>query len=266
MLEFEPSELVVKPVNDFTHPDDRVLSSRARESLAANGGVVRFEKRCVAKSGKAIWVDISTSAVFDTNGQTGSFSSTFVDITERRQAEEALRESEIKLRAILDASRDANGQWILSPHPEAQSEARWAGVVAGSLRTVQVDRVFRAGLTTQSEGNDAWWIVSALWNPANLVRGLVIRLAGTSVTGAMKTELIATFYSQFIQCLGCYLIEMYSGRLRPRRIATIRYSAPPPSGIDTVATGSATASAHASARRAPPVRARMCPPRVTPIP
>ncbi|MDR3726466.1 MAG: UvrD-helicase domain-containing protein [Terracidiphilus sp.] len=59
----------------------------------------------------------------------------------------------------LDASRDPNGQWILSPHPQAQSEARWAGVVAGSLRTVQVDRVFRAGLTPLSEGEQAWWIV-----------------------------------------------------------------------------------------------------------
>jgi ATP-dependent exoDNAse (exonuclease V) beta subunit len=32
-------------------------------------------------------------------------------------------------------------------------------VVAGSLRTVQVDRVFRAGLVPQSEGEEAWWIV-----------------------------------------------------------------------------------------------------------
>jgi ATP-dependent exoDNAse (exonuclease V) beta subunit len=59
----------------------------------------------------------------------------------------------------LSASRDPNGQWILSPHPQAQSEARWAGVVAGGLRTVQVDRVFRAGLDPLSEGEQAWWIV-----------------------------------------------------------------------------------------------------------
>jgi ATP-dependent exoDNAse (exonuclease V) beta subunit len=59
----------------------------------------------------------------------------------------------------LNASRDPNGQWILSPHPQAQSEARWAGVVAGALRTVQVDRVFRAGPNPLSEGEQAWWIV-----------------------------------------------------------------------------------------------------------
>jgi ATP-dependent exoDNAse (exonuclease V) beta subunit len=59
----------------------------------------------------------------------------------------------------LSASRDPNGQWILSPHVQAQSEVSWAGVVSGGLRTVQVDRVFRAGLDPLSEGNEAWWIV-----------------------------------------------------------------------------------------------------------
>jgi len=63
------------------------------------------------------------------------------------------------LEHALHASRDPMGQWILSPRPQAESEVRWAGVVAGSLRTVQVDRVFRAGLVPQSEGEEAWWIV-----------------------------------------------------------------------------------------------------------
>jgi hypothetical protein len=63
------------------------------------------------------------------------------------------------LYLTLDASRSSIAQWILSPHAEAASEVRWAGIVAGALRTVRVDRVFRAGLSPQSEGADAWWIV-----------------------------------------------------------------------------------------------------------
>ena len=54
---------------------------------------------------------------------------------------------------------DPTGQWILSPHPDDASEARWTGIIAGSLRTVQVDRIFRAGLEPLSEGNEAWWII-----------------------------------------------------------------------------------------------------------
>jgi ATP-dependent helicase/nuclease subunit A len=63
------------------------------------------------------------------------------------------------LEIAINAARDPLGQWILSPHAEAASEARWAGVVEGALRTVQMDRVFKAGIAPQSEGNDAWWIV-----------------------------------------------------------------------------------------------------------
>ncbi len=59
----------------------------------------------------------------------------------------------------IKASHDSHGQWILSPHADAASEASWAGVVAGGLRTVRVDRIFRAGLDPLSEGADAWWII-----------------------------------------------------------------------------------------------------------
>ena len=63
------------------------------------------------------------------------------------------------LRLALAASAEPNGQWILSPHADDATEARWVGVLSGSLRTVQVDRVFRAGPTPLSEGSTVWWIV-----------------------------------------------------------------------------------------------------------
>jgi ATP-dependent exoDNAse (exonuclease V) beta subunit len=63
------------------------------------------------------------------------------------------------LRQALSASRDPAGEWILSPHAEASTEASWTGIVAGSLHTIRIDRVFSAGLTPFSEGEDCWWIV-----------------------------------------------------------------------------------------------------------
>lgn len=58
-----------------------------------------------------------------------------------------------------NAVHDPIGAWILSPHPHAASEARWTGSVGGALRTVQADRVFRAGPEPLAEGQDCWWIV-----------------------------------------------------------------------------------------------------------
>ena len=63
------------------------------------------------------------------------------------------------LQLALKAANDPQAQWILSPHADAGSEVRWAGVVAGRLTTVRVDRVFRAGLDPLSEGQEAWWVV-----------------------------------------------------------------------------------------------------------
>jgi ATP-dependent exoDNAse (exonuclease V) beta subunit len=63
------------------------------------------------------------------------------------------------LKLALDASNEPAGAWILSPHADAQSEVRWSGVVESAITTIRIDRVFRAGLVPQSEGNQAWWIV-----------------------------------------------------------------------------------------------------------
>jgi ATP-dependent exoDNAse (exonuclease V) beta subunit len=63
------------------------------------------------------------------------------------------------LQLALNASQDPIGEWILSPHANAASEAGWTGVVAGGLRTVRVDRVFNAGPTPGSEDENCWWII-----------------------------------------------------------------------------------------------------------
>ena len=67
------------------------------------------------------------------------------------------------IQIVLNASNDPIAQWILAPHPDAASEVRWTGLVDGGLRTVQVDRLFRAGPTPQSSAGSAdhsvWWII-----------------------------------------------------------------------------------------------------------
>jgi ATP-dependent exoDNAse (exonuclease V) beta subunit len=63
------------------------------------------------------------------------------------------------LEIALSTSRDSIGQWILSPHADAASEVRWAGVVAEKLRTVQVDRIFRGGAEPLVGGNHVWWVI-----------------------------------------------------------------------------------------------------------
>jgi ATP-dependent helicase/nuclease subunit A len=63
------------------------------------------------------------------------------------------------IATVKDVLDDDTGRWILSPHPEAMSEAAWSGSSNGTLRNVRADRVFRAGEDSSDTGEDIYWIV-----------------------------------------------------------------------------------------------------------
>lgn len=67
--------------------------------------------------------------------------------------------AERALESALAATEDRFGQWVLSPHADAASEAGWAGYLSGAIRNVRVDRVFRAGKEPLEQGSTCWWIV-----------------------------------------------------------------------------------------------------------
>lgn len=60
---------------------------------------------------------------------------------------------------VIAATHDRHGQWILSPHSEAASETAWAGLIAGTLHQIRVDRLFRAGSEPLEIGDSALWII-----------------------------------------------------------------------------------------------------------
>jgi ATP-dependent exoDNAse (exonuclease V) beta subunit len=71
----------------------------------------------------------------------------------------AARIAERALAIAVEATRNESGRWILEPREEAESEVRWAGVAGGAVRTVQADRVFKAGDEPLTVSGDVWWIV-----------------------------------------------------------------------------------------------------------
>ncbi|MFC1652560.1 PAS domain S-box protein [Planctomycetota bacterium] len=110
MLGYEPDELPASYDTwvQFLHPDDKEHAFNAiSEYTEKNMEHHEIEVRLRTKSGGWLWV-LSRGKVVqrDINGKPIRMVGTHTDITDRKVAEEALRESKEKIRAILDASPD----------------------------------------------------------------------------------------------------------------------------------------------------------------
>jgi PAS domain S-box-containing protein len=109
---YSREELLVRAFSDITSPDDLNASIEAAERLL-QGKTAGFvtEKRYIRKDGSTVWVNLTSSLVRDSAGDPGWFVSVIQDVSKRKQAEEALRESERRLR---QAQRIAHiGSWEL---------------------------------------------------------------------------------------------------------------------------------------------------------
>ena len=85
------------------HPDDR---ASARESLAKvleSGGGEPREYRIIRPDGSIRWISDRAYAVREADGRVGRLTGVAEDITDRKEAEEALRESQARLNAAIES-------------------------------------------------------------------------------------------------------------------------------------------------------------------
>jgi PAS domain S-box-containing protein len=80
------------PIIGFIHPDDRGLyADLARQVVDGERDQYRCELRLVGSLGTATWVEAHARPVHDDAGRFGGMSGTLTDVTERKQAEDAIR-------------------------------------------------------------------------------------------------------------------------------------------------------------------------------
>ena len=96
------AELLGLRMQDITHPDDLPDNLPLFQRAAAGGASFVIEKRYLKPDGTVVWVQNSVTGITMDGVPTGVMAIT-LDITERRQAETALRESEGRFRGMLEA-------------------------------------------------------------------------------------------------------------------------------------------------------------------
>lgn len=99
---YSHAELLERTFQSITHADD--LASEAKQFDKLRRGQLKsfvLDKRYVRKDGSIVWVSLSAAIVRGASGEPAYCIVIVDDITERRQTEQSLRESEERFRRIL---------------------------------------------------------------------------------------------------------------------------------------------------------------------
>jgi PAS domain S-box-containing protein len=107
ILGYQESEWVGRSAHVIFTPEDRIAGIPEEEmTKAAHDGRapdIRWHQR---KDGSRLFVEGTMVALKDGNGQLLGFSKVMRDVTERKRAEEVVRTSEARFRALVNASSD----------------------------------------------------------------------------------------------------------------------------------------------------------------
>lgn len=95
------------------HPDDLALFLRLRKAVEAGKPRADFEHRIVRPDGKVRHVHHVAEMIFDDQGRPAGETGTIKDVTDRRLADTALRESEERFKFVARAVSDVVWDWNL---------------------------------------------------------------------------------------------------------------------------------------------------------
>jgi PAS domain S-box-containing protein len=153
---YSEQELLKSSITKIVHPDD-TAEDMEKGHLIMSGEIDQFdhEERSIRKDGQVIWIRLSVRVVRDAVGKSLYFLSLIQDITERKQAEKELQESEERLTFVMEGSQLGFWDWNIETG-EVQRNERWAGMLGYSIQEVELNVKQWTDLIHTDERAVAW--------------------------------------------------------------------------------------------------------------
>lgn len=207
LLGYRPEQLLGQLAFDYLAPEDREKAMRLAEQSLAGAGSYQLEGRYRHAKGHYVWIDTLVTFISDEEGTVVGSVVSGRDVTLRRQAEEALREREYRLRQITNSIRDvvllldpwARVQYVtpsvaevLGYDPEEllgksisilASKAQWAEIRRRGLRAIREKGVYTTECACRHKDGHTVWIeslVNFVWGEEGALQGIVVGMRDIS--------------------------------------------------------------------------------------
>ncbi|EKF84857.1 PAS domain S-box protein [Methanobacterium formicicum] len=212
VIGFKPQELIGKSMFDQVHPDDRSRVTSCMQNALTKHITQSVQYRCMKADGSYVWLDTKGTPISDKDGLTSGFVCNSRDITQQKNAEDALRDSEEKYRTLIESAKDPislydeNGIFLMSNKAGAHSMGKEpADLLGRSLRdffppeiaTKQIELI-REVIRTEDGldvemfvpyGKDQWFSTSLqpLYGPDNRIHS--VQVISRDITDIKETQI-----------------------------------------------------------------------------
>ncbi|MCC6272894.1 MAG: PAS domain S-box protein [Deltaproteobacteria bacterium] len=140
---YEPEEMLGRPFTDFEGPEQARADLETFQKVKQGQPFFKYETIHLRKDGKPVYLSYNAIVVRDESGEVLGATGTASDVTARRQAEEKLKESEERIRTIVDHALDAvvvidAAGYILYWNPQAERIFGWSRLEAMGRRDTEI--------------------------------------------------------------------------------------------------------------------------------
>lgn len=102
---YQPADFLYNHIRTYAsiiHPDDIGMCKKAISEAIENKAPFEMEYRLIHANGNIVWVNENGKPIFNENGEIAYLDGIIIDVTRRREAELAAKESDLKYKELMD--------------------------------------------------------------------------------------------------------------------------------------------------------------------